>query len=311
MNPTLRIVVRTRWLAEVEPLSAAGVDRVVSEELESVIALFDDVLVSYRVSPREIGEHEGALRGGSYALLRAPRPQLEASSLVEDWECALGPDCFDSRTVTLRPGARRRRPRLGRAAPPPARGALGGGGGVAPRRPRGAGAGAGARPAARRRGGADGAAGALRRRRRAVPHAAGGGRSEGGDGGGRRRRATPDRCRCVDGSRAGRRRGGLTGTGFLDTEATVELHPADPTACGHLDQVHPVRPSAAGCEECLAAGDRWVHLRLCMTCGHVGCCDSSPNRHATAHFHATGHPVVRSVQPGEEWGWCYVDETML
>ena len=70
-------------------------------------------------------------------------------------------------------------------------------------------------------------------------------------------------------------------------------------------------PSGDGCVECLASGDRWVHLRLCETCGHVGCCDSSPNKHATAHFHATGHPVMRSVEPGETWGWCYVDEVDL
>jgi uncharacterized UBP type Zn finger protein len=65
-----------------------------------------------------------------------------------------------------------------------------------------------------------------------------------------------------------------------------------------------------GCAECLATGGAWVHLRLCLTCGHVGCCDSSPGRHATQHFHATTHPVVRSFQPGESWRWCYVDEVL-
>ncbi len=88
-----------------------------------------------------------------------------------------------------------------------------------------------------------------------------------------------------------------------------------PTAvvrCAHLGQIHPVTPRTPnGCEECLAMGARWVHLRLCMTCGHVGCCDSSPNRHATKHFHAQRHPIVRSFEPGEEWGWCYVDEVMF
>jgi uncharacterized UBP type Zn finger protein len=82
--------------------------------------------------------------------------------------------------------------------------------------------------------------------------------------------------------------------------------------CGHLDRIDPnATPSANGCEECLKMGSRWVHLRVCLTCGHVGCCDSSPNRHATKHFHATGHPIVRSFQPGENWAWCYVDEVML
>jgi hypothetical protein len=78
--------------------------------------------------------------------------------------------------------------------------------------------------------------------------------------------------------------------------------------CEHSDQVHDVTPSALGCEECLKTGSAWVHLRLCRTCGHVGCCDSSPNRHATAHFHATGHPIIEGYDPPEGWGWCYIDE---
>jgi uncharacterized UBP type Zn finger protein len=80
-------------------------------------------------------------------------------------------------------------------------------------------------------------------------------------------------------------------------------------ACNHLDTVvMPVPDHVAGCEECLKTGDTWVHLRLCRQCGKIGCCDSSPNKHATAHFHETGHPVIRSVEPGEEWNWCYLDE---
>jgi Zn-finger in ubiquitin-hydrolases and other protein len=78
--------------------------------------------------------------------------------------------------------------------------------------------------------------------------------------------------------------------------------------CSHLDQIRIDPPeSVAGCEECLAAGDRWVHLRLCMSCGHVGCCDSSPNKHASKHAAASEHPIVRSAEPGERWCWCYVD----
>ena len=79
--------------------------------------------------------------------------------------------------------------------------------------------------------------------------------------------------------------------------------------CTHLDQIQVEVPdSVPGCEDCLAIGGRWVHLRLCMTCGHVGCCDSSPNRHASKHAAADEHPIVRSVEPGERWYWCYVDE---
>ena len=84
------------------------------------------------------------------------------------------------------------------------------------------------------------------------------------------------------------------------------------TSCSHLAQIKKdVAPSAEGCEDCLKEGGRWLHLRLCETCGHVGCCDSSPARHATAHFRQTGHPVIKSFEPGEEWGWCYVDELFI
>jgi uncharacterized UBP type Zn finger protein len=79
--------------------------------------------------------------------------------------------------------------------------------------------------------------------------------------------------------------------------------------CTHLDQLRAVSPrTPRGCEECLATGMRWVHLRLCLTCGHVGCCDSSPGKHATKHFRAIGHPIVRSFERDEDWGWCYADQ---
>ena len=78
--------------------------------------------------------------------------------------------------------------------------------------------------------------------------------------------------------------------------------------CTHGADIREVTPSARGCEECLKTGSRWVHLRLCRECGHVGCCDSSPQRHATAHFHDSRHPVIRSAEPGETWRWCYLHE---
>jgi len=82
--------------------------------------------------------------------------------------------------------------------------------------------------------------------------------------------------------------------------------------CRHLAQVRDVEPKTPdGCEECLASGDAWVHLRLCLECGHVGCCDDSPNRHATKHFGKTHHPIIRSFEPGENWGFCFVDQLML
>ena len=78
--------------------------------------------------------------------------------------------------------------------------------------------------------------------------------------------------------------------------------------CEHVKEIRKVTPSADGCEDCLKIGGRWVHLRMCESCGHVGCCDNSPNRHATKHFHATQHPIVKSAEPGEEWGYCYPDD---
>lgn len=81
--------------------------------------------------------------------------------------------------------------------------------------------------------------------------------------------------------------------------------------CSHIEEIKPVEPHSNGCEECLKTGSAWVHLRLCEECGHVGCCDSSPNKHATKHFHSTLHPIVKSFEPGEDWGWCYVDEVFF
>jgi uncharacterized UBP type Zn finger protein len=83
--------------------------------------------------------------------------------------------------------------------------------------------------------------------------------------------------------------------------------------CTHLDSIQrfDLPAEIAGCEECLALGMQWVHLRMCQTCGHIGCCDNSPGKHATAHHRTTGHPIIRSAQTGEDWSWCYVDELMF
>lgn len=82
--------------------------------------------------------------------------------------------------------------------------------------------------------------------------------------------------------------------------------------CTHTDQITIVPPdSVAGCEDCLKIGATWVHLRVCLSCGHVGCCDSSPNRHASKHAAAESHPIMRSAEPGEDWCWCTIDEVMF
>ena len=111
--------------------------------------------------------------------------------------------------------------------------------------------------------------------------------------------------------------------GALAIEAYVEARTAarykdevaakedDTFACSHLNWVRESTPTTAGCAECIAGKGKWVHLRLCLTCGHVGCCDSSKDRHATRHYEETGHPLMRSIEPGESWAWCYTDETFL
>ena len=88
----------------------------------------------------------------------------------------------------------------------------------------------------------------------------------------------------------------------------IEQGTFDNQGCSHLSQIQEVVPSAEGCEDCLKIGDKWVHLRICLTCGYVGCCDNSKNKHATRHHHATQHPVIASFQRGEDWIWCYPDQ---
>ncbi|HSD39352.1 MAG TPA: UBP-type zinc finger domain-containing protein [Rhodocyclaceae bacterium] len=100
----------------------------------------------------------------------------------------------------------------------------------------------------------------------------------------------------------------FTATQPASTQASEDAMAKD---CTHIPGINEVTPSALGCEECLKTGSRWVHLRLCRTCGHVGCCDQSPHKHATKHFHATAHPVIEGYDPPEGWGWCYVDEVYL
>ena len=84
-----------------------------------------------------------------------------------------------------------------------------------------------------------------------------------------------------------------------------------PASCAHIDEIRSVAPCTQGCEECLKTGDSWVQLRLCLSCGHVGCCDSSPNKHATKHYRQTTHPIIQAFQSDDPWRWCYVDQLYL
>ena len=104
--------------------------------------------------------------------------------------------------------------------------------------------------------------------------------------------------------------GRASANALLDTERIVRFEPVG-DGCEHVGSAAPVRPSAAGCEACLRSGDGWVHLRVCLICGHVGCCDSSPNKHASAHYAATGHALIASAEPGEHWAWCFPDSLQI
>jgi uncharacterized UBP type Zn finger protein len=94
-------------------------------------------------------------------------------------------------------------------------------------------------------------------------------------------------------------------------QKAADLGRLDDKGCGHISIIQDVIPSADGCEDCLKIGDDWVHLRLCLTCGHVGCCDNSKNKHATQHHHQTTHPMIVSYEEGENWLWCYLDQVTI
>ena len=279
LAPTVRIVAAVPTLDDAEEAVEAGADRAIATEFEAVIGMFDDVLRHYQVDPAEILRHEEALRRGSY------RAFDEAAMDTPAVRCELDDDCFSTRTVTIRRGARasgqtlaalRLDERLvhvlqvsrdGHATREPAgRFVLQPGDEVL----------LGGTPQSF----VD--AGDLFRTSDAVPP------------------PLPDPPPMPTQS-----------ADWIDTAAPVEFSPDRSAGCTHLDHVHAVTPGTQGCQECLESGSRWVHLRVCLECGHVGCCDSSPGKHATQHHHATGHPVVRSIEPGETWGWCYEDRVML
>ena len=285
LNPTARILVRTRYMEEVERLTEAGADRVIAEELEAVVALFSDVLRDYRIPAAEIDAHEEAIRRGGYAALLRDRADGEVPVVI----CSPGHDCFDKRTVTVRAGS------------PVTAGPV---------------------SSLFREEDIDIKLLEVNRNGKTmsdtsddfVPWPGDELTLEGST------EAFTRAARLFRGDEADAagvfvewEQTDVTGAGALvDTERVVSLDVANlSTSCTHLAEVRPVLPSARGCEECLRTGDTWVHLRLCMTCGHVGCCDSSKNKHATRHHHSTGHPIVKSLERGEDWAWCYTDEQYL
>jgi monovalent cation:H+ antiporter-2, CPA2 family len=276
-NPTLRLVVRTRFESEVRPLYQVGTDRVITEEQESILQVFAEVLRTYRIPPAEIEAREEVIRQGDYAgLVAEPGPGSVAA-------CDLDKDCLDARTVVVRATAAAAGSTIGSLD-------LGHRFAITVDRVRRDGiVSSGAEPDFVLAPGDE-----LDLRGEAASFA-----------------AAAALFRTTPADAAAPQTPVATRTKEIDMEQTIELKPDPRTRCQHVTAIHAVTPSARGCEDCLATGSWWVHLRICMTCGHMGCCDSSPNKHATAHWHATNHPVVRSMEKGEDWGWCYADQEML
>jgi CPA2 family monovalent cation:H+ antiporter-2 len=272
LAPTARIVARTRYQSDAAALSLEGSDRVVVDELESIVQLFADVLRNYRIVPDEIEAHEDAIRSGGYAALRE---ESDASVVV----CELDGRCLDTRTVVVREGA----PLVGRS--PAWLASMTGLDLTAVER-----------------------SGVAMELDASTVFAPSDVVTLAGTADAFATAASAFRSGDIVSVRADRV---PRASGDIDTSTVVTFAPNPQGSCTHLDRINAVRPSARGCEECLRQGDRWVHLRICLTCGHVGCCDTSKNKHATLHYQATAHPIVRSLEPGETWGWCYVDEVTL
>jgi CPA2 family monovalent cation:H+ antiporter-2 len=286
-NPTMRIVVRTRYTAEVEELTEAGADTVIAEELESIVQLFGEVLRDYRIPPEEIEDYEELARQDGYSALF--KADLETNKSV--FACETGEECKDSRTVKVRAGMPIAEKSLADLQFDEAHKLH--------------------LQAVRRNGeifknpGSDfvvlagdelvlsGATDAFAKNAALF-------------------RAAKSADNLPAPKTAADAFNENAGAPQVDTEKAIDYKPqVDESVCAHLGQIKKVYPSAAGCEECLQTGDAWVHLRICLTCGHMGCCDDSKNKHATAHYHASNHPLIQSMERGEDWAWCYADEDYL
>jgi CPA2 family monovalent cation:H+ antiporter-2 len=271
INPTLHVVVRTQVAGEVDALIAEGADEVLVDELEVGVQLFTRVLSAYQVSPAEIEDHVETVRTGGYAALRAAIGEVPIV-VCDDLDEA----CFDTRTFTVRRGTATKPVSIADLA-----------------------ASAGVRVVSVTRGGETFA-------------------------------PPPDDFQLQPGDRLTARASAhafATAARLLRSEdalpgeprerraaaaRTITMTEAQRAACPHGAGVRAEATSTAtACDECVKLGEPWVHLRICMTCGNVACCDSSRNQHATRHYQTTHHPIMRSYQPGEGWAWCYPDERML
>ena len=291
INPTMRIVVRTRYTEEVHELASAGADTVIAEELESIVQLFGEVLRDYRIPAEQIEAYEDIARSNGYSELLSDTIEIDNSV----FKCQTGTDCFDSRTVKVRPGALIDGQSLNTWMLLED---------------------FGLELKALRRNGEElspvphdlifipGDELDLTGSTQAFASNAAMFRVANNGGG-----AAPVPLRSSASDETATAFADETG---IDMESEIRYEPkAEADVCSHLGRIRPVFPSAPGCEECLRIGDEWVHLRLCLVCGHVGCCDTSKNKHGTAHFHATNHPVMKSIEKFEDWAWCFVDEEYI
>lgn len=266
-NPTIEIVVRTRYIAEVEPLNAVGADLVIAEEMESTAQLFAQVLSSYQLEQQEIDSYIESMRANGYAVLRETAPDSAdgETPIVRD----LGGDALHQRKVKIRPGS----PAVGQTLEQLALEEQYGVQVVAVKRE------------------------------------------------GQLITEPPDSLYVqvndylvlVGNAESFARIAILFRGGKQPTNGATESEEITMATgrCTHTSYIQPLPSYEYVCEECVKQGDRWVHLRICRTCGYVGCCDSSKNKHATKHYRETGHPIAQSIEPGETWGWCYVDEVLF
>jgi CPA2 family monovalent cation:H+ antiporter-2 len=296
LNPMIRIVVRTRYISDAEHLTEAGADVVIAEELESIVQLFGEVLRDYRIPAGQIDNYEELARRNGYSALL----NVSANEAKAVFACETGEDCFDTRTIIVRP-------LMSFANKPLAELNVFENDGLHLK--------------------------TVTRASQTVENLTQDFIIEPGDElifsgsteafvrnaelfrtTGQSIGKSTDKNPNSTGENALLRTPPATdanGNKFVDTEKAIEFKPQiGESVCSHLKQIRPVFPSANGCEDCLRTGDSWVHLRVCMSCGHTGCCDSSKNKHATAHFEQSEHPIIKSLEPGEDWGWCYPDERL-
>ncbi len=279
-NPTLDIVVRTSSIDEIAELEHLGVNRVIAQEMESIVQLFAVVLRDYQVPPEDIDTYVESMRRGGYQALTQVTENGKPAVV-----CNLGPECFDNRSVLLQPGSDIVGKTLSELDLLERHGLE-----LLDLRRQGRRLDFRSQDVRLRAGDTVLLAGQVDAFVKAAPLF----------------RARPlERSEEVELTEWQRRR-----TQHIDLNQEISLQSDSQEQCPHMQEVGAVKPGSKGCGECLAHGGRWVHLRLCMNCGFVGCCESSPGSHARKHFEETGHRVIRSLEEGEDWAWCFEDETM-